>query len=154
MGCHRGRGRKRQDLSSGSCASLDELPATVRGLIDEARRAVMATIAADGTPHAIPITYALRDGAFITPIDHKPKKGFKLARVRNIERDGRVTMLIDRWDEDWTRLVWVMVKGRAHVEPGPVVPAELIARHEQYRDLMEDALIVIEPSRILWWSWT
>ncbi len=114
----------------------------------------MTTIAGDGSPHAVPICYALRGDAFITPIDHKPKSGVKLARVKNIERDVRVTLLIDRWDEDWHRLIWVMVKGRAHLEPGPIMSPELADRYEQFRGRQEDALIVIEPSRILWWSWT
>lgn len=123
-------------------------------VINEARRAVMATVGSDGSPHAVPITYALSGDSFITPIDHKPKRGVKLARVKNIERDPRVTLLIDRWDEDWTRLFWIMVKGKAHVEPGPLTSPELVERHEQFRDQKEDALIVIEPQRILWWSWT
>lgn len=123
-------------------------------VISDARRAVMTTLGADGSPHAVPISYALRGGSFITPIDHKPKKGVKLARVKNIERDSRVTLLIDRWDEDWTRLYWIMVKGRAHLEPGPLISPELVDRYEQFRGQEEDALIVIEPQRILWWSWT
>ncbi len=133
---------------------MGELPAEPRAVVEEARRAVMSTIAADGSPHAVPVCYGLRGDTFITPIDHKPKSGVKLARVKNLERDPRVTLLIDRWDEDWQRLIWVMVKGRAHLEPGPVMPAELTDRYEQFRGQMEDALIVIEPDRIIWWSWS
>ncbi|HEX2241635.1 MAG TPA: pyridoxamine 5'-phosphate oxidase family protein [Actinomycetota bacterium] len=130
------------------------MPTGPLAVVNEARRAVMSTTAADGSPHSVPITYAIRGNSFITPIDHKPKRGVKLARVKNIERDGRVTLLIDRWDEDWSRLAWVMVKGRAHLELDPAMPPELIERYEQFVGQSEDALIVIEPYRILWWSWS
>ncbi len=99
--------------------------------------------------------YALVGDTIVHAIDHKPKAGKRLARVRNIARDARVALLIDRWDEDWTRLAWVMVRGNARVEaPVPEVVKALATRYPQYEGTTHEAIIVVEPHEILWWSWT
>jgi PPOX class probable F420-dependent enzyme len=93
----------------------------------------------------------------VSPIDHKPKTGRVLARIKNIERDVRVTVLVDHWDEDWTRLAWVMVRGHAVIESeaAPEVVQSLNARYQQYApDERPDALIRIRPTTLTWWTWT
>src|SRR4249919_30522 len=94
-----------------------------RAFIESARRAVLATIAPDGHPRLVPICFVLagEPPVLYTPIDDKPKRDddpLALARVRDIAADPRVTILVDRWDEDWTRLAWLRMDGRAAlIEP-------------------------------------
>jgi PPOX class probable F420-dependent enzyme len=94
-----------------------------RRLVREARRAVLATIAADGSPRLVPICFVVDDAAAVlySPLDEKPKRELdprRLARVRDIARDPRVSVLFDRWDESWARLAWLRCLGRARlIEP-------------------------------------
>lgn len=144
-------------MPSGRAISLDELPARIALLLTNARRAVMATVEPDGSPHAVPVVFARVGNEIVSPIDHKPKSGQVLRRVRNLERDDRVTLLIDLWDEDWTRLVWLMVRGHASVVPDAdaSLMRALNERYEQYEpDERHDALLRIQPTRLSWWSWT
>lgn len=117
----------------------------------------MTTISADGSAHTVPVVFARVGAEIISPIDHKPKSGNVLARVKNIGRDDRVTLLIDHYDEDWTKLVWLMVRGRATVDPDASAESmrELNRRYPQYeQDERHDALIRIRPVRLSWWSWS
>jgi PPOX class probable F420-dependent enzyme len=89
-----------------------------RAFLSAARRAILATIAPDGRPRPVPICFILDDARAVlyTPIDDKPKRvddPLALARVRDIAADPRVTVIVDRWDEDWTRLAWLRGHGRA-----------------------------------------
>src|SRR6478672_8661129 len=91
-----------------------------RAFIESARRAVLATIGRAGRPRLVPICFALADDSPIlyTPLDDKPKRTndpLDLARVRDIRADPRVTVLVDRWDEDWTRLAWLRAEGTAEL---------------------------------------
>jgi PPOX class probable F420-dependent enzyme len=91
-----------------------------RACLASARRAVLATISPDGRPRLVPICFVLDEArpVLYTPIDDKPKRSddpLALARVRDIVADARVTVLVDRWDEDWSRLGWLRCHGRAAV---------------------------------------
>lgn len=116
----------------------------------------MSTIDPDGSPHSVPVVFAAIDDEIVSPIDHKPKTGAVMRRVRNLERDGRVTLLVDDYDEDWTRLAWLMVRGHGVVDleaPDDVMRA-LNSRYPQYApDEHHDALIRIRPQQLLWWTW-
>ena len=86
--------------------------------LDRMRVATLATVSAAGRPHLVPVVFA-RDGSdLVTAIDGKPKKGRVLARLENISRDPRVTLLAHSYDEDWSKLWWVRVDGRASLEDG------------------------------------
>ena len=91
-----------------------------RAFLASARRAVLATIAPDGHPRLVPFCFVLDEArpVLYTPIDDKPKQTddpLALARILDIQRDPRVTVLVDRWDEDWSQLAWVRGEGRAIV---------------------------------------
>jgi PPOX class probable F420-dependent enzyme len=128
-------------------------------LIAELRVARMATIAADGSPQQVPVCYALVDGAFVIAIDEKPKSGRPLGRLRNIERDCRVGLLFDRYDEDWRLLAWVRVDGEASLLTAgaewPVALAALRGRYAQYETMALEGrpLIVVRPQRVTSWRW-
>lgn len=127
---------------------------------EECLVARLGTIAKDGQPHLVPVCYAYVDEHFAIAIDEKPKRAGTLARVRNIERDPRVTLLIDRYDDDWTKLAWVRIEGRATVlQSRTDWPAALSALRSRYRPyetmVLEDLpLLRIRPERVVSWRWS
>jgi len=85
-------------------------------LLREARRAVLATTAADGSARLVPITFVLEHVVLYTALDEKPKSVADprdLARVHDIEARPRVSLLVDRWSEDWSELGWLRLSGTA-----------------------------------------
>ena len=91
-------------------------------LVRSARRAVLATVAPDGSPRLVPITFAIDDSSdpllLYSALDEKPKSVVDprdLARVRDIVARPRVTVLVDRWSEDWADLAWVRLQGTARL---------------------------------------
>ena len=133
------------------------------------RRAVLATIAPTGRPRLVPITFAftLRNGSAVlySALDQKPKAVMDprdLARVRDILERPRVSVLVDLWDEDWTRLAWLRLDGRATLLEPTDVPAgehaaaaELLrARYPQYAEmaLEQRPMLRIDVERAVRWS--
>lgn len=104
----------------------------------ETRRATLATMASDGRPRLVPICFVVIDEVIWSPIDEKPKHASdprELARIRDIGRDPRVTVLVDRWSEDWSELTWLRIEGQAGlVDSDPAVVAALRAKYPQYAD--------------------
>ena len=122
-------------------------PLSVRelDLIRAARRAVLATIAADGAPRLVPITFVFEDDVIYTSLDEKPKRVSDprdLARARDIAQRPRVAVLVDDWDEDWSQLGWLRLAGSARlIGPDDKHRAEhakavrlLRAKYAQYAD--------------------
>lgn len=132
-----------------------------RQYLETARVGRLATTDADGRPHAVPICFALVNDSIVTPLDEKPKAVARdsLRRVRNIDANPFVSLVVDHWTEDWARLGWVQVRGSARLvdpgvdEHGPGVSA-LRAKYAQYKDhaLDEYPLIWIEPSSVVSWG--
>lgn len=144
----------------------------LRAFLAGARRAVLATVAPDGRPRLVPICFVL-DGVLpilYTPLDDKPKRTddepHRLARVRDLLADPRVSVLVDRWDEDWGRLAWLRCHGTASLlEPGGVTVgargdehgvavATLRTKYPQYATHRLEArpLIRIEIGRATSWG--
>lgn len=142
-----------------------------RALLVTERRATLVTIAPDGRPRPVPCCFAIGvesgELAIDTPIDAKPKASsdpLRLARVRDVRRDPRVTLLVDRWDDaDWSRLAWVRVEGTARlllpwappdVEAHRSAVTALRARYPQYGEHRLETLPVIRivPARVTGWS--
>ena len=96
--------------------------------------ATLATVTPAGRPHLVPIVHAVVDDVIVFAVDHKPKSGRPLARLRNIGFEPRVAVLFDERSEDWSALWWVRADGVAtiHAHPPPVAEA-LHERHPQYR---------------------
>lgn len=98
------------------------------------RVARLATVGPTGAPHLVPIAYAVDQRALVTAVDSKPKRSRALQRLRNIEREPRVSVLLDHWDEDWSRLWWVRADGVAQVlAAAPRSVDLLVAKYPQYR---------------------
>jgi PPOX class probable F420-dependent enzyme len=142
-------------MAGGSCRSVEDLPEHVLGVLDSARRAALATVDSSSLPHVVPVCYAIVNGDIVMAIDDKPKSGAELARVRNIRANPNVTVMFDRWDEDWRALAWVMVRGTARLEPPGTGAEELAARYEQYRrSAPQGEVIAVSPVRLTWWSFS
>ncbi|MBB2912673.1 PPOX class probable F420-dependent enzyme [Streptosporangium becharense] len=112
--------------------------ATAREKFATARSAKLATADRAGVPHIVPIVFAL-DGNVITfAVDHKPKSTMNLRRLRNIGENDRVCLLVDLYDDDWSRLWWARADGKAEITTDPATRARAItrlsARYDQYRD--------------------
>ena len=141
------------------------LSAAQRTFLGSARRAVLATIAPDGHPRLVPICFVVAGEPPIlyTPIDDKPKRSedpLTLARVRDIHVDPRVTVLVDRWDEDWTQLGWLRAEGRAMLldagvgEEHAAAVAALRVKYRQYEThrLEQRPLIRVTFDRVTHWG--
>ena len=135
-----------------------------RSFLTAQRVARLATIAANGTPSLVPICFALigdDEPSMVSVLDEKPKSvpDQELARVRNVRRDPRVSVLADYYDEDWSQLAFVQVRGMARIietddlEHSAAIAA-LRAKYPQYRDMaIEQRLVmVIEPGRTTSWG--
>jgi PPOX class probable F420-dependent enzyme len=119
-----------------------------RGFLDRSRVGHLATADRSGAPHLIPVCYATDGRSLYITIDEKPKrKDRPLKRVRNIIENPQAAFVVDRWDEDWRRLGWVMLRGAAEIlEAGPEhdqAQGLLIARYPQYRTMNLAGLPVI-----------
>jgi PPOX class probable F420-dependent enzyme len=108
----------------------------IRRLVGGARVARLGTVDPDHGVHLVPVTFAFVGEAVVTAVDHKPKRSRRLRRVANIERNHHVTLLVDHYDEDWTRLWWCRGSGTARViyQGGEFEQAvdALVARYQQY----------------------
>ena len=110
----------------------------------------LATIAPDGLPHLVPVVFALDDGAggdvVYTAVDAKPKTTRRLRRLANIEKHPRVSLLVDHYADDWTRLWWVRADGVAAVhDDGPAMDAGrrlLRAKYPQYQSVSLDGPVI------------
>jgi PPOX class probable F420-dependent enzyme len=101
------------------------------------RSARLATMSGDGRPHVVPIVFALEDDKIYFAVDYKPKRTTNLKRLKNIAENPAVSLLIDHYEEDWTRLWWVRVDGIARVVTDTAEAeraTDLLAkRYPQYR---------------------
>ena len=98
----------------------------------------LATLDVDGRPHLVPIAFALLGDTLYSAVDAKPKRSRTLRRIENARERPDVTVLVDHYEDDWSRLWWVRLRGRARVlddgdEAAQALEA-LAAKYEQYRD--------------------
>ena len=118
---------------------------------------VLATLNRTGVADLIPVCFALVEDALAVPVDSvKPKRSTALGRIRNLERDPRATLLVERWDPaDWSRLWWVRLSLLRRDLPGSVAEAlerGLRDRYPQYAGEPFVALLTFEIESIRGWS--
>ena len=129
-------------------------------LVQEARVARFATVDERGRPHIVPVCFAFRDGVAYIALDAKPKRVpvTRLRRVRNLLANPEVQLLIDRYTDDWSRLAYVQLSGRATlIGPGPEHAEALVllrARYLQYLAMpLEKAPVIrIDVHRTVAWG--
>ncbi len=129
-------------------------PEDARVRFATARVAHLATADSEGTPHLVPITFALDRDDIVTAVDGKPKRSTALRRLENIATNPRVAVLVDAWDEDWSRLWWARADGTAQVvadgEALRVAQALLRERYPQYARVPIDGPVI--RIRVARWS--
>ncbi|MGE0417089.1 MAG: TIGR03668 family PPOX class F420-dependent oxidoreductase [Acetobacteraceae bacterium] len=130
-----------------------------RGFLARARVGHLATADAQGTPHLIPVCFVVETTSLYITVDEKPKRtDIPLKRIRNIQENPQVAFTIDRWDEDWTRLAWLMLRGPAEILTDGTehdrAQALLRTKYPQYRTMAIEALpvIALRIRRVLGWG--
>ena len=138
--------------------SLDD----VRAALESARHGYLSTASSDGDPHLQPVVFQALGDALYIAIDEKPKTTLRLRRLTNIESNPRFALLIDRYEDDWSQLWWILLRGPAAVlwpsqwdadEASQAISA-LRAKYRQYESMsLEDRpLLKLTPERITRWS--
>jgi PPOX class probable F420-dependent enzyme len=101
---------------------------------EEAPVARLATVDANGRPHVVPICFVLEGDILYTAVDEKPKRSRRLKRLANIEADPHVEVVIDHYEDDWSRLWWVRLRGVARIVEDAHAVELLAAKYPQYRE--------------------
>jgi PPOX class probable F420-dependent enzyme len=137
---------------------LETLPEWARELLAAERVARLAFLDDDDHPRALPVTFAVTDDAVWSAIDEKPKRTPEPARLRYLRRRPAAALVVDRYDDDWSRLAWVQLLGRVDVVPTDSSPeasaalAALAAKYEQYaRRTPPGPLLRLTVERALNW---
>ena len=124
------------------------------------RVARLATVSATGAPHVTPVCFAIAGETLYITIDQKPKRDQSkpLQRLRNIALNPSVAVVVDHYEEDWTQLGWVMLRGDAQVLHSGVEHDDaqmlLRSRYPQYREMQLESLpvIAIRVTRTTGWG--
>lgn len=131
-----------------------------RQFVERCRVARLATADTQGAPHVVPVCFALSQDTLYITIDEKPKRetARPLKRLRNIAENPAVAVVFDYYDEDWTRLAWVMLRGPAEIlDDGPEHDESQTALRARYPQLNAMALeklpvIALRIARVTSWG--
>jgi PPOX class probable F420-dependent enzyme len=130
-----------------------------RRFLGQSRVAHLATAGRDNAPHLVPVCFCLDALSLYVTVDEKPKRtDIPLKRLRNIQENPAVAVTVDRWDEDWTRLAWIMLRGPAeilaHGDEHDRAQDQLRLRYPQYRTMVLAPLpvIAVRIQRVLAWG--
>ena len=125
-------------------------------MFSAAPAAALATINTDGTPHLVPVVFAVHRETVYTAVDAKRKSTQRLRRLANIEADPRVCLIVDHYADDWTQLWWVRADGDAAVHhSGDEMAAGyalLRQKYPQYQRIALDGPVITVAVR-RWSSW-
>jgi PPOX class probable F420-dependent enzyme len=125
--------------------------------VTAARVARLATTDPDGRPHLVPIVFAVDGETLYSAVDRKPKRSTKLRRIENARVRPDVTILVDHYEDDWSRLWWFRLRGRARVldqgEERERALSLLKEKYPQYRSEPPDGpVLAVDVSEIREWS--
>jgi len=143
-------------LMPGGSAGREGPPAEILDRFAAAPVARLARLSSDG-PRIVPVTFAWHAGTAVWAVDDvKPKRGPELRRIRDLRADPRVALLVDHYQDDWSALWWVELRGTASTLEGRAAEAALDAlagRYPAYRQARPPGpVIAIQPDRWTWWS--
>ena len=136
---------------------------TIEALIDRHPVARFATLDADLNIHQVPLVFARHKDIIWSPVDGKPKSGGELARVRNVRKNPNVSLLLDSYEQDWSKLWWIRIEGIANIVEAEsdtdahIADAVRALRHKypQYQDIpvlrKPETLIAINPTKMTSW---
>ena len=141
-----------------------DIDPVIKEFIERARIARLATANSESKPHLVPVVFVFDGHHFFIPIDEKRKKTIrpeKLRRVKNISENPNVALLIDEYSEDWTKLTFVMIQGKASIvrkaqqENIQLQEAykKLITKYPQYHKIgLGELCIMIKPEKVISWQ--
>ena len=138
----------------------------LRRIIDKARVARLGTVDSECKPHLIPVVFVIDNDCYFIPIDQKTKrsKPEKLKRVKNIQQNPNVALLIDEYNEDWTKLHFIMIQGKASIIGGKELEQNeqvllekahklLSAKYVQYQEIgIGEYVIMIVSQKVITWK--
>jgi PPOX class probable F420-dependent enzyme len=138
-----------------------DVPAWAAEFLTAARVGRLATADREGRPLVVPVCYVFDGAHLYSAVDAKPKRTRELRRLRNIGENPRVSLVVDEYDEDWTRLRYVIVEGHADVLTDGAEFAHavdlLVSKYAQYRTLGlsrdRGAVVRVTPDRVLAWRY-
>jgi len=132
-------------------------------LIKRTKVARLATVDQKSHPYVVPVVFVFHENSFFIPLDKKTKNvnPKNLKRVKNIEKNPNVTLLIDEYQNNWKKLFFLMIHGRAKIIDGKnskiidKVHKLLISKYPQYKKIgVGDFCIKISPQRMNYWNYT
>ena len=136
-------------------------------IIDKARVARLATVDTEFKPHLIPVVFVFDNGRYFIPIDEKTKRSRpeKLKRAKNIQQNPNVALLVDEYNEDWTKLFFIMIQGKACIIGGKELEQQndllllekaqklLSDKYLQYQKTgIGEYVIMIIPQKVITWK--
>jgi PPOX class probable F420-dependent enzyme len=142
--------------------ALNQLSHDGAALVAAARVARLGTADAAGRPLVVPVCFAFDGERWYSAVDGKPKRatGRPLARVRNIQHNPRVSVLVDHYDDDWRRLRYVIIQGTADLlssgDEYAYALGLLTAKYPQYAQVPVapggGLVIRVTPDAVVEWS--
>jgi PPOX class probable F420-dependent enzyme len=122
----------------------------------ETRVARLGTVDESGAVRLVPVCFAVVDEWLVSAVDHKPKRTGQLRRLDDMRATATATVLLDHYEEDWTRLWWVRVRGRAEVldvgDERDAALGRLIAKYPQYAERRPaGAVWRVAMDELRWW---
>jgi PPOX class probable F420-dependent enzyme len=125
--------------------------------LTSARVARLATTDPDGRPHLVPIVFALDGDTLYSAVDRKPKRSTTLRRIENARARPDVTVLVDHYDDDWTRLWWIRLRGSARILDAGEERAHALQllreKYPQYRSEPPDGpVLAVDVTEVREWA--
>jgi len=130
-------------------------------LIKEAKVARLATVDQKSRPYVVPVVFVFHENSFFIPLEEKVKtvNPRKLKRVKNLEKNPNVTLLIDKYQNDWKKLFFLMIHGKATMIAGKnsklmdKIHKLLISKYPQYKKIgVGNSCITINPTKVTFWN--
>jgi PPOX class probable F420-dependent enzyme len=117
----------------------------------------LATTDPDGRPHLVPIVFALDGDTLYSAVDRKPKRSTTLRRIENARARPDVTVLVDHYDDDWTRLWWIRLRGSARILDAGEERAHALQllreKYPQYRSEPPDGpVLAVDVTEVREWA--
>jgi len=134
----------------------------MKNLIAKSKVARLATVDQNSISYVVPVVFVFHNNSFYIPLDEKTKSvnTRKLKRVRNIEKNPNVTLLIDEYQNNWKKLYFLMIHGKAAIVEQKreklinEVHKLLISKYSQYKKIgIGNSCIKIRPQKAIFWKY-
>ena len=140
--------------------------AYLKTVIDKAIVARLATVDSESKPHLVPVVFVFYNDYFFIPVDEKTKRSRpeNLKRVKNIQQNPNVALLIEEYNEDWRKLYFIMIQGKASIIGGKELEQNeqvllekahklLSSKYVQYQETgIGEYVIMIVPQKVITWK--